>query len=62
MSDINRPRPCNEEIKKYLDLWDAFENYVLQERSLDKLFKDKIPNNTEIEDILIKASTLNEYR
>ena len=61
MSDINIPRPCNEEVKKYLDLWNSLENYVLQERSLDKLFKDKIPNNTEIEDILIKASTLKDF-
>ncbi|MBE5825243.1 MAG: hypothetical protein E7307_01265 [Butyrivibrio sp.] len=55
------PQPCNKEVEKYLKRWDSLENYVLQERSLDKLFKDKFPHNTEIEDILIKVSTLNDF-
>ncbi len=55
------PTPCNDEVKRYLGLWDSLENYVLQERSLDKLFKESFPHNTEIEDILIKASTLNDF-
>jgi hypothetical protein len=61
MDIINIPQPCNEEVQKYLDLWDSLENYVLQESSLDKLFKVVLPNNTETEDILIKASTLNDF-
>ena len=55
------PQPSNEEVEKYLERWNSLENYVLQERSLDRLFKDKFPNNTEIEDILIKVSTLNDF-
>lgn len=55
------PTPCNDEVARYLKLWDELENYVLQERSLDKLFKDRFPYNKEIEDILIKASTLNDF-
>ena len=55
------PTPCNDEVKHYLELWDTLENYVLQERSLDRLFKEIFPNNIEIEDILIKASTLNDF-
>ncbi|MCH5280125.1 MAG: hypothetical protein J1E61_01550 [Lachnospiraceae bacterium] len=59
--NANIPRPCNQEVKKYLVLWDSLDNYVLQERSLDKLFIETFPNNTEIEDILIKASALNDF-
>ena len=58
---INIPRPCKEEVIKYLNKWDSLENYVLQEKSLDKLFINTYPNNIEIEDILIKVSSLNDF-
>lgn len=58
---IEIPTPCKEEVIKYLELWDSRENYVLQERSLDKLFFYTYPNNTAIEEILIKASSLNDF-
>lgn len=58
---INIPRPCKEEVIKYLNKWDSLENYVLQEKSLDKLFFNTYPNNIEIEDILIKVSSLNDF-
>lgn len=34
-----------EEVEKYLDLWNQLENYVNQERALDKLFMELCPNN-----------------
>lgn len=55
------PKPSIKEVEKYLNKWDSLENYVLQENSLNKLFFDLIPNNKCIEDILIKASTLNDF-
>lgn len=55
------PRPSAEEVDKYIKKWDSLENYVNQENSLDKLFFDLIPENKEIEDILIKSSTLNDF-
>lgn len=55
------PKPCKKEVEKYLNQWDSLENYVLQEKSLDKLFFDTYPNNTDISDILIKASSLNDF-
>lgn len=58
---INIPTPCKNEVKKYLDKWDSLENYVLQENSLDKLFFKTYPNNDDINDILIKASSLNDF-
>lgn len=58
---INIPSPSVEEVEKYLKLWDSLENYVLQENSLNKLFFKTYPNNDNIEDILIKASALNDF-
>ena len=54
------PKPSKIEVEKYLKKWDSLENYVLQESALDKLFFYKYPNNTEINDILIKYSSLND--
>lgn len=58
---VDIPKPSVEEVKKYLKEWDALENYVNQENSLDKLFFHLIPENKLIEDILIKCSTLNDF-
>ena len=55
------PKPNKKEVEKYLEKWDSLENYVLQESSLDKLFFEVYPNNTDIRDILIKASSLNDF-
>ena len=60
-SDINVPNPSVEQIEQYLSLWDSLENYSLQEDALDKLFFELCPKNTDISDILLKASTLNDF-
>ena len=57
----NVPTPCKNEVEKYLKKWDSLENYVLQESSLYKLFHKTYPNNNDIDDILIKASSLNDF-
>ena len=54
-------KPSKEEIDKYIEKWDKQENYVLQEKALDKLFLKIYPSNKNIEDILIKASSLNDF-
>lgn len=59
--NIDIPTPCKEEVEKYLDKWSNLENYHLQEDALNKLFHQLCPNNTDITDILIKASTLNDF-
>ena len=53
--------PSIDEVEKYLKKWDSLDNYVLQENSLNKLFYELVPNNKCMEDILIKASTLNDF-
>ena len=55
------PTPCKTEVDKYLKKWDMLENYRLQEKALDKLFFITYPSNNEIEDILIKVSSLNDF-
>ena len=57
----NIPRPSAQEVQKYLRKWDSLENYVLQENSLNKLFFKTYPNNIDIDDILIKCSSLNDF-
>lgn len=58
---INVPVPSKAEVKRYLKQWDSLENYVLQENALNKLFFKTYPENTDIDDILIKASSLNDF-
>ena len=53
--------PCPSEINKCLRKRDAFKNYTLQEKSLNKLFLKLCPQNRKIEDILLKVSTLNDF-
>ena len=53
--------PSIEQVEFYLKAWDEQENYVLQEHALDKLFFETYPNNMDINDILIKAASLNDF-
>ena len=55
------PRPSVEQVEYYLNQWDTMENYRLQEAALNKLFFELVPKNTEITDILLKVSTLNDF-
>lgn len=55
------PTPCPEQVEYYLRKWDNLENYRLQEDALNKLFFELCPKNIDIIDILLKASTLNDF-
>lgn len=59
--DIDVPYPSIEQVKFYLSKWDGLENYHLQEDALNKLFFELCPKNTDVIDILLKASTLNDF-
>lgn len=54
-------KPSTSEVDKYLHLWNSLDNYVNQENALDKLFFDLCKKNDNLEDILIKCSTLNDF-
>ena len=55
------PTPDATIVKSYLKKWDTLENYILQESSLSLLFNKLCPDNTTIEDILLKVSALNDF-
>lgn len=59
-STVEVPQPCCGEIEKYLVRWNELDNYYQQESALDKLFFRTYPNNTDIDDVLIKVSSLND--
>lgn len=53
--------PSPAEVNEYIQKWNGLEDYVNQERALDKLFVKLCPENQNIEDILIKCSALNDF-
>ena len=61
MEKILPPEPRVSEVNKYLKGWKKLEKYTSQERALNKLFLELLPGNSEITDILLKASCLNDY-
>lgn len=58
---MNIPRPNTNEINSCLAKWNNLENYVLQESSLKKLFTITYPHNNDIDDVLIKVCSLNDF-
>ena len=58
----NIPTPNKKIIEEYLTKWDNLEeHYIWQESSLDKLFHKDYNNNTDLNEILIKCSCLNDF-
>ncbi len=60
-TDSSVPKPSPAQVKHYLDLWDSLENNHLQEDALNRLFFKLAPGNEDVTDILLKASTLNDF-
>lgn len=61
LKDFKIPRPSKKEVEQYLKLWDSQENYILQESSLRKLFSKTYPLNNDLDDVLIKVCSLNDF-
>ncbi len=59
--DVEVPAPSIDQVDFYLEKWDGLENYHLQEDALHKLFFELCPKNNDVVDILLKASTLNDF-
>ena len=57
----NIPTPSPEQVDHYIHEWESLENYVYQEKALDKIFFELFPENKDINDILIKTATLNDF-
>lgn len=60
-ADVDVPVPSIDQVEFYLEKWDGLENYHLQEDALNKLFFKLCPKNVDVTDILLKASTLNNF-
>ena len=58
---ISLPKPEPDQVERYLKEWELQVNYLLQEKALNKLFFNLCPYNTDINDILLKVSTLNDF-
>ena len=62
-TNIDIPTPTVDEVEKYLKSWKRLEDqkYKFQEESLDLLFKELCPKNTELKHILLKCASLNDF-
>jgi hypothetical protein len=58
---MNKVRPSADQVAMYLERWDSLDNYVLQESSLRKLFAVTYPRNVDMDDVLIKVCSLNDF-
>ena len=54
-------KPCPNEVNRYLEIWNGLDNYVAQENSLQKLFLKTYKRNSNLDDILVKVCTLNDF-
>ena len=61
MKQIDIPAPSEKEVDYWLAYWDSLPNYTAQEKALDKLFLETYTENTDLVEILIKCSTLNDF-
>ncbi len=61
MRSINIIRPSADQVSMYLKRWNTLDNYVLQESNLRKLFAKTYPKNVEMDDVLIKVCSLNDF-
>ncbi|WP_291862214.1 hypothetical protein [Marinilabilia sp.] len=55
------PAPSKQLVSQYQKKWETLENYVAQESSLRKLFTETYPYNTEMDEVLIKVCSLNDF-
>ena len=57
---MDRRRPSVNLVNEYLERWnrEQEDNFVLKERSLKKLFGKTYPTNANMDDVLIKVSSL----
>ena len=57
----NIPEPSREEASYWLAKWNELEDYVAQEKAIDRLFLGEFGPNDNLQNILIKCSVLNDF-
>lgn len=58
-ANLNIPTPNQSELQKWIGKWS--EVGLSQERALNKLFYRTYPRNDDLDDILVKVATLNDF-
>lgn len=58
---LNIPYPSSDEVNKYLKESKNSKNNTQNDSALEKVFINLLPNNTDINDVLIKVSLLNDF-
>lgn len=58
---IELPTPTPDSVREYLTKWDNLDRYPEQERAIDRLYFQYAPKNEDLEDILLKSATLNDF-
>lgn len=58
-SEIKKPSPSV--VHYYLKRWDSLDKYVAQESSLKKLFTKTYTKNSDLDEVLIKVCSLNDF-
>ena len=64
MKNLNIEMPSVAEVERCLKIWrddDEYEKFRRQEDSVTMLFRELYPKNTEIKEVLIKVSVLNDF-
>ena len=60
-SSVDIPTPTKQAVWDYLENWEQLPAYPEQENALHLLFRLTFPNNTNISEVLLKCSTLNDF-
>ncbi|OOF36386.1 hypothetical protein [Rodentibacter heidelbergensis] len=58
--NVKLPKPTSQQVNYYIEKGKSLDNYVQQEKALNKLF-DLMPNNHDVSEVLLKCSTLNDF-
>ena len=53
--------PNHDAVQSYINAWTSLESYSAQEKALNKLFWEFCPENKKLDDVLLKAATLNAF-
>lgn len=59
--NLNIPTPRQSQLQYYLKEWDKLESYRNQESALNKLFHRTYPQNNDLDEVLVKVATLNDF-
>jgi len=60
-SSARIPRPTEQAVSEYLCKWNTLTGYKEQEEALNLLFLRTFPHNTNLSEVLIKCSALNDF-